>query len=427
MSAAGQAAVIPRPAATTLPKGRRSRATAVAIPKEPPPGFAAEIPVPTLDEASPKQIVFKNNPLAQQLFEAWSKESGEFNSLPANSPGHTEEVRGIVNHIALAQTLRKFAIKGQQWCDRRTENLIAAQLGYDPLGGDSVSRKAMFKKAASIRVAIEKTGDIPTDCGLATGIHMMAPLLAVLASKQSRQTWDAVRMVAERRMEDLARLLPVYAWARSVKGFGALGLAILTAEAAGWDLYIPGDDETKRQRLIGEYRTVSGLWKRMGLAVINGRRQGRVSGREAGLEQKYSPQRRAECWTLADSLLRSQMCSELRACRETILESQEASTWCVEQGFDVKEAKKVEQLRPIVEQFGLTAYGHSTGPYGDVYVRRKSWTTSRIALTEHMPSKTGDRVNPDKWTPARCHNDAARVMFKQLLVDLRTEWRRASA
>lgn len=352
--------------------------------------------------------------------------SPEPTALTPRAPSHTEEVRKVVKQLVTSQKLRKFAIKGQQWCDRRTEALIATELGYDAMRGDENSRKALFRRAANVRLAVEKTGEIPTDSGVDLEFEREDFVEAILSSSWSRQTWDVMRGKNETKMERNVKLLPVYAWAKEVRGFGALGLAIVTAEGAGLDKYIPGS-ETLRVRTIGEYRTVSGLWKRMGLAVINGERQRKVATKAGGEEQGYKPERRAECWVLTDSLLRAQMCSELRARKEAIAEDAAASAACEVRGVDFKGAKKVDALRPIIEEFGLEAQGHPTGPYGEVYARRKAHTSVRIELTADLPDKVDGRLSPLKWTPARCHADACRVMFKQLLADLRTEWRRASA
>ena len=64
---------------------------------------------------------------------------------------------------------------------------------------------------------------------------------------------------------------------------------------------------------------------------------------------------------------------------------------------------------------------HSAGPYGEVYGARKAHTLPRVAATADLDDK-----DDNKWTPARCENDARRVMSKALLRDLWVEWRRAT-
>jgi hypothetical protein len=91
----------------------------------------------------------------------------------------------------------------------------------------------------------------------------------------------------ERRLKELAQKLPVWDWWDSVHGLGALGLAAIVAET--------GD--------LSNYANPGKVWKRMGVAVINGERQRKKKGAEA-LEHGYSPRRRSTIWVVSDSLLK---------------------------------------------------------------------------------------------------------------------------
>lgn len=334
-----------------------------------------------------------------------------------------ETLRTLIEEMVELQKLRVFAIKGQQWCNRRTESLIVGHLGYDPTAGDEPARKAMFARAASLRRTIERTKQAPKDVGLDPFFYRAGYVDTVLASAKSRLTWDDLREKNERALERASRELPVYEWAMSIRGFGERGLAIVVAEAAGFDEEPPGSGYLRR-RLIGEYRTVAGLWKRMGLAVIDGQRQRKLRSKAEAEMHRYKPERRAECWVLADSLLRAQLRSRLRATKDAILAHPEALQACQERNITIRTAKKIDALLPIVKQFGLSAEPHATGPYGEVYTQRRARTATRIAETADLPDKIGEFANPLKWTPMRCHADASRVMFKILLKDLRREWRR---
>lgn len=335
------------------------------------------------------------------------------------------KLRATVAELVELQKMRKFGIKGQQWCNRRSEALIAGHLGYHPSAGDEQSRAALFRRAAAVRMTIEKMQVAPANVGLDVTFYSAGYADMILASAKSRRTWDDVRLKAEAALQRLAKELPVYPWAKAVRGFGEKGLAIITAEAAGFDEEPPGSGIVRR-RLIGEYRSVRNLYRRMGLAVVDGVRQRKMKSKEEADKHRYKPDRRAECWTLADSLLKAQLCSELRACKEAIAASPVATRACLQRGIEVAKGKKVDLLRPIVEEFGLTAEAHATGPYGEAYVRRRAHTLPRIAATANLPTGVEDQANPMKWTPARCHNDAIRIMFKELLKDLYVEWRRVS-
>lgn len=93
----------------------------------------------------------------------------------------------------------------------------------------------------------------------------------------------------EKRLRKLAMQLPVWAWVEGINGFGAVGLAQIVGET--------GD--------LAQYDNPAKVWKRMGLAVINGERQRKVAG-AAALDHGYNPQRRSIMWVIGDSLLKKQ-------------------------------------------------------------------------------------------------------------------------
>jgi hypothetical protein len=78
---------------------------------------------------------------------------------------------------------------------------------------------------------------------------------------------------------------------KNVRGLGPLSMAGFIGEAG---------------RDISEYRSVSALWKRFGLAVIGDERQRRVSDAELAVIHGYDPQRRSYAYVLAANLMRSQ-------------------------------------------------------------------------------------------------------------------------
>jgi hypothetical protein len=304
--------------------------------------------------------------------------------------------------------IRRFSIKVQQKLDRSIESLLTQFLGYKHTN-DEEGRKEVFRHARKIRLAVERTGSLPSEFIISPGMEMQL-LQVIITNANSRVAYDKYREDAEAKMAILAAELPEHEWQKGINGFGDRGLAILAAEAAG-----------EKYLRFGEYKTVGGLWKRMGLAVIDGERQRKVGGIRASPEERkklaYVPERRAACWVLSESLLKAQMCSELRACREAIAASQSAMAACAERGIDVKAEKKAERLQAVIAELGLSAEGHATGPYGEVYLLRKRHTFPRIEATQDLPKAL-------KWTRSRCHSDAMRVMFKTLLKDLWAESRK---
>lgn len=97
------------------------------------------------------------------------------------------------------------------------------------------------------------------------------------------------RMRSERECQRLAKRLPVWPWVEAINGFGALGLAQIIGETGDLSLY----------------SNPAKVWKRMGLAVFNGKSQRRVAGAGA-IEQGYSPVRRSIMFCIGDSLLKKQ-------------------------------------------------------------------------------------------------------------------------
>lgn len=106
--------------------------------------------------------------------------------------------------------------------------------------------------------------------------------------------FEAKEAEARKEMERLAKTLPVWAsFAEHVRGFGAVSLAVIVAEA--------GD--------LANYPTIGHLTKRMGLAPINGKAAStwRKSGglnKDGWIEAGYSPPRRSRMWTIGDSLMK---------------------------------------------------------------------------------------------------------------------------
>jgi hypothetical protein len=246
------------------------------------------------------------------------------------------------------QRHRIFCIRQQQRCDRSIEALLARSSGYHT-SLVPAERKALFSAAAKLRREIEggKIDQFPANSDL--------PRL-VIASAASRATWDQLRGDVEKRMIKLARALPAISFVHAVRGFGELGLAVIVGEA--------GD--------LGNYANPAKLWKRLGLAVFDGHRQGSPgegATKDDWIRHGYNRQRRAEVWVFcSDVLFRAQ--------------------W--------RGAKDDAPAHPI-------------GPYGEAYAERKAWVLAR------------------GWTPAHADADARRYMTKRLLRDLWRAWRDAGS
>jgi hypothetical protein len=116
-----------------------------------------------------------------------------------------------------------------------------------------------------------------------------AAAMAVASLILAREPLEQQRKAYEKALEKLGKQVPIYPFTENIKGFGSLALAKTVGEC--------GD--------LSAYPSVAGVWKRAGLAVINGGRQRRIAG-EAALEHGYSPERRSVFWNIADPLLKAQ-------------------------------------------------------------------------------------------------------------------------
>lgn len=149
--------------------------------------------------------------------------------------------------IALAdlQNKRRFCI-GQQ---SRNNNALMSQARWQ-LGFRTdlpeKDREAIRKKAVTIVSAIKSGKEIPH--GYEAVATELAPYVAMTSAGLS--PYDDHRLAVEKQMRKLAKELPAYEFAKEIRGFGDLALAIIVGEA--------GD--------LANYPTVSKLWKRLGWA-----------------------------------------------------------------------------------------------------------------------------------------------------------------
>ncbi len=117
-------------------------------------------------------------------------------------------------------------------------------------------------------------------------------LLAVLDPYlQAMYTLKTAQKDQEKILKKMGKQHPLFqAFAKDVRGIAALSFVGLLGEAG---------------REIQEYRSPAALWKRFGLAVIEGARQRRVTG-DAALIHGYAPQRRAFAYNIGVNLMMQQ-------------------------------------------------------------------------------------------------------------------------
>lgn len=329
---------------------KRRGATSPANAKRSSPPSA---PVPEIGEAQakPRRRATATATTAYRLPGAEVIEGQEVDDGQTSGALEGEALTGLAatyDRLRALHRQRQFCIVSQSRIDRACEAFIARVIGFDA-EADEKARKEVFKRASDFRKEVEKAGgEGQGSDGTHTCAAFSACIPIVVNSAVARKAWDGLRDQAEKEMRRLVRDLPAYPWVQSVRGFGDLGFAIVCGET--------GDLTT--------YATKERVWKRLGLAVIDGVRQQRRSNAEEAAAHGYSPKRRAEVWTVADSMFRAQW----RGARDD-------------------------------------APAHALGPYGEVYARRKAQTSASESRG---------------WTPKHIDNDARRIMTKRLIEDL---WR----
>jgi hypothetical protein len=254
----------------------------------------------------------------------------------------------IVDEIRAFHRQRCYMMACRQRADHALGAFIRTQLGW------------------SLRLSKAEREQIERRARLLIADPASSPFEAVItASQAAAEPFAKVERQCLRKMTRRAEILPVWeAFGRDIRGFGAGSLAVIVGEAGDLD----------------SYATHSRLWKRMGLAVIDGVRQGGLrssAGREQWITHGYSPIRRSRMWNIGDSLIK----------------------------------------------------GNREGRYRGVYLARKDYERARatmagltVAPAAKIPAKRRDEF----MSEIHVHLRAQRYMEKRLLRDLWRAWRRAS-
>lgn len=182
----------------------------------------------------------------------------------------------------------------------------------------------------------------------------------IMASVAARTPFDEIEAAAGKEMKALAVRLPVWMeFGEGIRGFGKMSLAIIVAEA--------GD--------LSKYPKKGHLWKRMGVAVIDGQAQGKLpknTAKDIWIEHGYNRERRSRMFTIGDTLIKAQ------------------------------------------------------GPYREVYLARKEYERARaeregliVAPSAKIPVKRAHEFISD----GHIHRRSQRYMEKRLLRELWQAWK----
>jgi hypothetical protein len=167
---------------------------------------------------------------------------------------------------------RQFHLKQKNRVLTACQAYLRTRLGWR-LDLPDKERKAIERQASKLM-------DEPTD----------AFRQVVEASRQAAEPFEDIQKTLAKKIERAAEHLPVWQFAKDIRGFGALSLGTIVGEA--------GD--------LANYPTKSKLWKRMCVGLIDGRRQGNPgTGADADewIRHGYKPARRALLWQIGANLI----------------------------------------------------------------------------------------------------------------------------
>ena len=187
----------------------------------------------------------------------------------------TPDITATIAEIVTLHRLRQNAIKAQTKLSLQGQAVIRLLVPAD----ETPKEKAKARYAAIYKAAAtDPTHDLHDY--VAPYLHAGRPL-------------DEQRAVYERQLVKAAKRLPVYPWVKSVRGFGDISFATIVGEC--------GD--------IGTYKSVSAVWKRLGLAVIDGNRQGnpgKSASADDWIAHGYNRQRRSVSWNMRANIIGAQ-------------------------------------------------------------------------------------------------------------------------
>ena len=228
-----------------------------------------------------------------------------------------------VSEIAAAlqesQFRRKWMIKSVNRQANAVGALVRLTLGWSPEMPEKEREKIAARAASIIGKSMTGNAMEGDDARVAksVGPDLDAVKAAIIPMQKRR---DEIEL----RMKKLVRELPVHAWAKGVRGFGEIGLAVTVGECGDLATYSGPRKMRKRLGLAPMDGNAMSTWKKGGLTA------------EDWVAAGYSPKRRAEIYScVGESLSKAQ------------LESMEKSG---------------------------TPYGRPLGPYGAVYVARREAT-----------------------------------------------------
>jgi len=269
------------------------------------------------------------------------------------------ELELLCRSIRIEHRERMFAMAQRKRADNALGAFLRRREGWS-MKLPEAEREAIAKR---VRAAIKageqsaKTGEEQTD-----PLYLRCEAL-IDAAIEARGPFNRIENEALLRMKRAVRKLPVWTgWAKDILGIGEASVGTIIGECGN----------------LNRYPTHSKLWKRLSLAVMNGRRQGNPGAdatKADWMEHKYSKETRSLVWIAGDSFVKT------------------------------------------------------GGPYRAVYDARKAYELAKAAERGQVvePASARTKNQPDKFMSAmHIHRRAQRYAEKKMLRDLHREWTKSS-
>lgn len=201
------------------------------------------------------------------------------------------EMQPVIDELIQLQRLLQTVIRSKTAMINQTKAIVRSDICTDADyedDNDTARETAFGKKPRKLTKDAQKrvADELKTIKG--DPAHRLHNMVMTYGANEER--FEAQQAEIEKAMSKLARKLPAYAWVKSVKGLGDKSFATLVGEC--------GD--------IGSYKSVSAVWKRLGLAVMDGKRQG-APGEGATaqdwVDHGYSGKRRSVSWNARNQII----------------------------------------------------------------------------------------------------------------------------
>lgn len=195
--------------------------------------------------------------------------------MPNEALIHPDELQPLIDEIIQRTRTRQGYVRAQNKLILQMQSICRRLCG-----GSKTEGAKLYAACRKYHGGKNKNGK-PVEDGVITTTGYLLPFL------KAEEPLKESRAAEEKSMIALAKGLPVYDWWISQHGLGDLGLPLIVGSA--------GNPCT--------YPTVQRLWKRMGLAVIDGRAQRKVKDAEEALIHGFSPSRRAIMYTIGVAIV----------------------------------------------------------------------------------------------------------------------------